>query len=202
MEDVESIIESTPPTRAYRTRASKNVTAGSKTASQRSTRTTRNKKTDNKQRMSEETPAPIKSIPRVVIDCKVSTPVKVSTPFNNVSNTHIFSPQVGKATAGHVKNKITAYEEYISPVNQGTKSVTLNDTNVPDTPDYEDAANKTPATVVRQNHVLSLETVEQTPTNSPTPTMARKSRPKSLRRSLKVLPSKVSITSDGFISWY
>ena len=125
VEDVESIIESTPPTRAYRTRASKNVTAGSKTASQRSTRTTRNKKTDNKQRMSEETPAPIKSIPRVVIDCKISTPVQVSmtTSVNNVSNTHIFSPQVGKATAGHVKDKITAYEEYISPVNQGPKSV-------------------------------------------------------------------------------
>ncbi|KAK3097986.1 hypothetical protein FSP39_015070 [Pinctada imbricata] len=199
------VVECTPP-KKVKTRATRNQNAAGPgrprlQTTAKNSRAAKNKATPSEETIAEETKKQSTTrsgrttrqkksqdppVLKITKDRLINNQPVFTPPNRNINmiknNAHIYSPLTVKATTGHVRNKVSAYEQYISPVHENVQ----NNTNIPETPENEDSPLKTPATVVRHN--MSPQTIQQTP--NCTPTQTRRSICKSLRRSLKALPSK------------
>ncbi|XP_062586350.1 inner centromere protein-like [Saccostrea cucullata] len=144
--DANILAYETPPQRTYRTRAAsrtaqtKRVTRN--TAAKKAAKNSESEDLANEVQPTEDKRTPVLNF-NSSTKCDNLTPnilLKGGTSKPQTSESHVFSPPVGKPGKGHVKNKVHAYEEYIeqnSP--SSSRGQAVNQSPVPETPEQTES---------------------------------------------------------------
>lgn len=158
--DANILAYETPPQRTYRTRAASR-TAQTKRTTRNQTKQTKFSGSEDpaieKEPTTEDKRTPVLNFNRskeVSMKCDNLTPT-VGVSKGQTSESHVFSPPVGKPGKGHVRNKVHGYEDYIEHKSPSSKQ-SATQSPVPETPEQkegkinsEESCRETPESVSR-----------------------------------------------------
>ncbi|XP_061195586.1 inner centromere protein A-like [Saccostrea echinata] len=161
--DANILAYETPPQRAYRTRAAsrtaqtKRVTRN--TAAKKQAKYSESEDLINEVQSSEDKKTPVLNF-NSSTKCDNLTPnilLKGGTSKSQNSESHVFSPPVGKPGKGHVKNKVHAYEEYIEQNSPSLRhGQAVNQSSVPETPEQTETMSNSEETCLETPEAVSL----------------------------------------------
>lgn len=159
--DANILAYETPPQRTYRTRAASRTAQTKRTTRNQTTKKTKFSGSEDpaieKEPTTEDKRTPVLNFNRskeVSMKCDNLTP-NVGVSKGHTSESHVFSPPVGKPGKGHVRNKVHAYEDYIEHKSPSSKQCATQ-SPVPETPEQkegkmnsEESCRETPESVSR-----------------------------------------------------